>query len=171
MRITVEPIGYVSSSRAAAEDDRWDAEISTIRLLPEYGPESLLGLSDFSHVEVLYHFHKVDASRVIKGARHPRGNLSWPLTGIFAQRGKNRPNRLATTVCRLIRVEGMVLRVSGLDAIDGTPVLDVKPVMKEFLPRDSVTQPEWSHELMKDYWNQEPPTPSDTCAQGTRTQR
>jgi tRNA-Thr(GGU) m(6)t(6)A37 methyltransferase TsaA len=154
MRVTVEPIGYVSSSRAAADDDRWDTEISTIRLVSEYGPESLQGLEDFSHLEVLYHFHQVDASRVVKGARHPRGNVAWPLTGIFAQRGKNRPNRLGTTVCRLLRIEGTALHVSGLDAIDGTPVLDVKPVMKEFLPRGLVVQPEWSHELMKDYWNE-----------------
>ncbi len=154
MRVTVEPIGYVSSSRAAAEDDRWDAETSTIKLVPEYGSESLQGLADFSHLEVLYHFHKVDASAVVKGARHPRGNLAWPLTGVFAQRGRNRPNRLGTTLCRLVRIEGTVLHVAGLDAIDGTPVLDLKPVMKEFLPRGLLLQPAWSHELMKDYCSQ-----------------
>ena len=94
----------------------------------------------------------------MKGARHPRGNPAWPLTGIFAQRGRNRPNRLGTTICRLVRVEATVLQVSGLDAIDGTPVLDLKPVMKEFLPRGLVSQPEWSHDLMKDYWTLAPLT-------------
>ena len=152
MQVILEPIGYVSSSRAAAEDDRWDAEVSTIVLTSEYGSNSLVGLTDFSHIEVLFHFHKVDASRVVRGARHPRGNAEWPLVGIFAQRGKNRPNLLGTTSCQLVRVEGTALHVMGLDAIDGTPVLDIKPVMKEFLPRGLVVQPKWSHELMKDYW-------------------
>lgn len=152
MQVILEPIGYVSSSRAAAEDDRWDAEVSTIVLTSEYGSDSLVGLTDFSHIEVLFHFHEVDASRVVRGARHPRGNAEWPLTGIFVQRGKNRPNLLGTTSCQLVRVEGTALHVMGLDAIDGAPVLDIKPVMKEFLPRGLVAQPKWSHELMKGYW-------------------
>jgi tRNA-Thr(GGU) m(6)t(6)A37 methyltransferase TsaA len=154
LQIPVAPIGYVACSRAVAEDDRWDAETSIIQLAPRYGPESLLGLADFSHLEVLYHFHKIDASRVTPGARHPRGNPAWPLTGIFAQRGSTRPNRLGTTICRLIRVEGTAVHLSGLDAIDGTPVLDIKPVMTEFLPRGLVMQPAWSRELMKDYWDE-----------------
>ena len=154
MRITVEPVGYVSSSRVDAEDDRWDAETSTIRLAPGYGPESLQGLSEFSHVEVLFHFHKADASRIVTGARHPRENSAWPLTGIFAQRGRNRPNLLGSTVCRLVAVQGTTLEVCGLDAVDGTPVLDVKPVMQEFLPRGPLRQPRWSRELMKGYWSE-----------------
>jgi len=124
----------------------------TIQLAPGFDPESLVGLTDFSHIEVLYHFHKVDPSGVVKGARHPRDNLAWPLTGIFAQRGKNRPNRLGSTICRLLGIEGARLQVKGLDAIDGTPVLDLKPVMREFLPRGIVVQPAWSEELMKHYW-------------------
>jgi len=156
MYIAVDPIGYVSSTRTAAIDDRWDKETSAIQLVPGFGPDSLLGLRDFSHLEVLYHFHKVDAASVVTGARHPRGNPAWPLTGIFAQRGKSRPNRLGVTQCRLLGIEGVRLHVSGLDAIDGTPVLDLKPVMREFLPRGSVEQPRWSHELMKAYWAEEP---------------
>jgi tRNA-Thr(GGU) m(6)t(6)A37 methyltransferase TsaA len=154
MRVSVEPVGYVSSSRTAAEDDDWDAETSKIQLVPAYGPESLQGLADFSHVEILFHFHKADASRVVTGARHPRENRAWPLTGIFAQRGRNRPNLLGPTVCRLLGMQGTTLQVSGLDAIDGTPVLDIKPVMQEFLPRGPVRQPQWSRELMQGYWNE-----------------
>jgi len=156
MHIAVEPIGYVSSTRTAAVDDRWDDETSAIQLVPGFGPESLAGLTEFSHVEVLYHFHQVGPSDFERSARHPRGNLAWPLTGIFAQRGKNRPNRLGSTLCRLLGIEGTRLRVSGLDAIDGTPVLDLKPVMREFLPRGTVAQPAWSQELMKDYWGEKP---------------
>ncbi len=153
MRITLEPVGYVSCSRLVAADDGWDAETGSIRLVPGFGPEALQGLADFSHVEVLYHFHEADAARVVTGARYPRDNPAWPLTGIFAQRGRDRPNLLGSTVCKVVRVEGTTLHVSGLDAIHGTPVLDIKPVMQEFLPRGVVRQSAWSHELMKDYWS------------------
>jgi len=80
MPIAVEPIGYVSSTRTAGVDDRWDDETSTIQLAPGCDPESLVGLRVFSRIEVPYHFHKVDPSGAVKGARHPRGNLAWPLS-------------------------------------------------------------------------------------------
>jgi tRNA (Thr-GGU) A37 N-methylase len=89
---------------------------------------------------------------VERGARHPRGNTAWSKVGIFAQRGKGRPNRLGVTIVEIVGREGRVLTVTGLDAIDGTPVLDIKPVMTEFLPRTPVRQPGWSHELMRNYW-------------------
>jgi tRNA (Thr-GGU) A37 N-methylase len=72
--------------------------------------------------------------------------------GIFAQRAKDRPNRLGTTIVEIAGREGSVLTVIGLDAIDGTPVIDIKPVMAEFLPRGAIRQPQWSHELMRYYW-------------------
>jgi tRNA (Thr-GGU) A37 N-methylase len=78
--------------------------------------------------------------------------MEWPRVGIFAQRPKDRPNRIGVSVCRLLGVDGLELRVAGLDAVDGTPVLDVKPVMREFLPRGEIHQPAWATELMKDYW-------------------
>jgi tRNA (Thr-GGU) A37 N-methylase len=72
--------------------------------------------------------------------------------GIFAQRGKNRTNRLGATVVKVLRRDGRQLHVQGRDAIDGTPVLDIKPVMREFLLREEVIQPDWVTELMKNYW-------------------
>jgi tRNA (Thr-GGU) A37 N-methylase len=66
-----------------------------------------------------------------------------------------RPNRLGATVVRILGRSGRVLQVGGLDAIDGTPVLDIKPVMKEFLPREPVTQAAWSSQLMRSYWRRE----------------
>ncbi|MFD0476032.1 TrmO family methyltransferase [Nonomuraea thailandensis] len=80
------------------------------------------------------------------------GNPDWPEVGIFAQRGKNRPNRLGVSRCRLLAVEGLDLRVRGLDAIDGTPVLDVKPYMAEFGPQGETVQPAWATELMRAYY-------------------
>ncbi|MGD1073099.1 MAG: SAM-dependent methyltransferase [Bryobacteraceae bacterium] len=135
-----------------AEDDFWGGEEACISLTGQFTAQALQGLTDFSHVEVLYLLHEVEPSKTVTGARHPRNNKEWPAVGIFAQRGKNRPNRIGSTICRVIRVEGTTLYVSELDAINGTPVLDIKPVMVEFLPRQEVHQPAWSHELMRQYW-------------------
>lgn len=152
MTVNVQPIGFVEAARKQAEDDFWGGEEASIHLTPEFTSEALAGLADFSHVEIIFLFHQVDPSKIVTGARHPRNNPSWPLTGIFAQRGKNRPNRIGSTICRVLRVEGTRLYISELDAIDGTPVLDIKPVMVEFLPRQQVRQPDWSRELMSSYW-------------------
>ncbi len=152
MSFTVDPIAFVKARRTQAEDDNWGEEIARIELAAPYGPDSLQGLAEFSHVEVLFVFHQVDEARIVTGARHPRNNPAWPAVGIFAQRGKNRPNRIGSTICRVLGVEGTTVIVAELDAIDGTPVLDIKPVMREFLPRHPVTQPAWSRELMAAYW-------------------
>jgi tRNA-Thr(GGU) m(6)t(6)A37 methyltransferase TsaA len=150
---TAQAIGFVEATRKRSEDDFWGREEACIVLADQFTPDALRGLTDFSHVEILYVFHEVDPSKIITGARHPRNNKAWPAVGIFAQRGKNRPNRIGSTICRLIRVEGTRVYVVELDAIDGTPVLDIKPVMAEFLPREEIRQPAWSHELMRNYWS------------------
>jgi len=151
----IEPIGYVQASRKVAEDDFWGNTRSVIQLVESLGPEALEGLQEFSHVEVIFVFDKVDSAKIVTGARHPRNNTSWPRIGIFAQRGKNRPNRLGSTICRVASIDGRTLTVDELDAIDGTPVVDLKPVMSEFLPRTSVSQPAWSKELMQQYWDED----------------
>jgi len=148
----LEPIGYVRSSRADLVDDGWDRVSARIELATAFGPEALDGIEEFSHIEVLFVFDRVSETDVERGARHPRGNPSWPRVGIFAQRAKNRPNRLGATIVELQGRNGRVLTVAGLDAVDGTPVVDIKPVMTEFLPRTPVRQPAWSHELMRGYW-------------------
>ena len=152
MTIELEPIGHVHAVRPYAEDDFWGGEEATITLAAGFTAEALQGLSDFSHAEIIFLFHEVEPAKVVAGARHPRNNENWPAVGIFAQRGKNRPNRIGTTICRVLRCEGTSLVVTELDAIDGTPVLDIKPVLAEFLPRENVVQPEWSRELMRQYW-------------------
>jgi tRNA-Thr(GGU) m(6)t(6)A37 methyltransferase TsaA len=152
--VTLTPIGLVRSTRTEATDDGWDAELVSIALdETRFGPEALAGLESFSHVEVITLLHRVDPEAVETGARHPRGNPDWPRVGIFAQRGKDRPNRLGSTVCRVLRVEGTVLHVAGLDAIDGTPVLDIKPWMDGFAPRGMRRQPEWADAIMEGYWS------------------
>jgi tRNA-Thr(GGU) m(6)t(6)A37 methyltransferase TsaA len=152
MPFVVEPIGYVHATRPHPEDDFWGNEEARIELVPTLSSEALQGLAEFSHAEILFFFHQVQDAKITSGARHPRNNPNWPLVGIFAQRGKNRPNRIGSTICRILRVQGTSLVVAELDAIDGTPVLDIKPVMQEFLPKQPVQQPSWSHELMAQYW-------------------
>ncbi len=152
MKITLEPIGYVRARRSTLEDDYWGNAEALIELAEHLPPDSLVGLETFSHAEIIFYFDQVDAAKIVVGARHPRNNPDWPKVGIFAQRGKNRPNQLGLTTVRILGVEGRHLRVAELDAVDGTPVLDIKPVMKEFLPRTPVQQPDWSHELMRAYW-------------------
>ncbi|HMK11409.1 MAG TPA: SAM-dependent methyltransferase [Acidimicrobiales bacterium] len=151
--ITVRPIGHVRSTRSAAEDDDWDAVGASIVLDPAaVDDDATLGLGTFSHIEVVYVFHLVDEAKACRGARHPRGRDDWPLTGILAQRAKDRPNRIGVTTCRLDAVDGRTLRVTGLDAIDGTPVLDIKPAMSGFAPRGELREPDWALELMDGYW-------------------
>ncbi|MFF5423696.1 MULTISPECIES: SAM-dependent methyltransferase [unclassified Streptomyces] len=150
--VVTTPVGRVVGGRADVLDDAWGGVAAVIRLDDRFGPDALAGLDAFSHVEVVYHFDRVPVEKVETGARHPRGNAGWPLVGIFAQRGKNRPNRLGVSRCRLLRVDGRELHVEGLDAVDGTPVLDIKPYMSEFGPRGPVTQPEWATEIMSRYY-------------------
>ena len=151
MDFTMTPIGYVRGGRAEVEDDAWGSVTARIEL-DGFAAEALLALDDFSHVEVLFVFDRVDPDGVCRGARHPRGRVDWPLVGIFAQRAKDRPNRIGSTVCEVVAVDGTALEVRGLDAVDGTPVLDLKPWMDEFAPRGERRQPAWAAELMRDYW-------------------
>ncbi|HEX8899664.1 SAM-dependent methyltransferase [Vitreimonas sp.] len=154
MKAEVSAIATVRSPRKDLSDDFWGAVEAEIVLEEAFGPEALFGLTDFSHVEVLFLMHQVDPAKIETGARHPRERADWPLVGIFGQRGKARPNRIGLTRATIAAVEGRVLRVRGLDAIDGTPVLDIKPWMDEFAPIGETRQPAWASELMRDYFKE-----------------
>ncbi len=150
--IILQPVAAVHNARPATGDDYWGGVISEIRVDDSLPAECLDGIDSFSYVEVIYYFHDMDEAKIVTGARHPRNNAAWPKIGIFAQRGKFRPNRLGLTIAKVIRREGRSLWVENLDAIDGTPVLDIKPVMREFLPDGPVRQPDWAGEIMARYW-------------------
>jgi tRNA (Thr-GGU) A37 N-methylase len=153
MQYTMTPIGTVVGGRSEAIDDAWGEVVSTVVLDPRrLDADAAVGLEGFSHVEVVFVFDRVDPLDVVSGTRHPRANPNWPKVGILAQRARLRPNRIGVTVCELVSVAGTELTVRGLDAIDGSPVLDVKPYMAEFAPRGATRQPAWSSELMRDYW-------------------
>nr|MBA2403838.1 SAM-dependent methyltransferase [Bdellovibrionales bacterium] len=112
MKITMTAIGTVRSTRKDVSDDNWDAETMSIELdTDQFSSEALAGLSDFSHVEILFYMDQVDQAKIEKSARHPRNNSAWPKVGIFAQRGKNRPNQIGATFCRIVKVEGNTLQV------------------------------------------------------------
>ncbi len=150
--ISLEPIGVVVGGRTTLDDDEWGAVESIIRLAADrFAPDVVTGLDTFSHLCVVFQFHLVDEADIVTGARHPRGNPDWPSVGMFAQRAKMRPNRLGVSNCALVAVDGLELHVRGLDAVDGTPVLDIKPFMREFEPT-ATHQPAWATELMEGYY-------------------
>jgi tRNA-Thr(GGU) m(6)t(6)A37 methyltransferase TsaA len=151
--LILTPIGTVSNAIASPQDDHWGDVISQLVIDAEqFTPESLQGIEEFSHLEVIYVMHQVDPAAIPIGARHPRNLTFLPKVGIFAQRPKARPNRIGLSRCRLLSREGMILTVQGLDAIDGSPLLDIKPYFFEFGPREEVSQPEWTHEIMRNYY-------------------
>lgn len=163
MEITMRPIGYVRNNRQSLHDDYWGQTTSTIEIAEWMGDDALIGIEHFSHVEIIFFFHAVDPNTVVYDSRHPRNNPGWPKVGILAQRGKNRPNRIGLTTARVLAAAGRQLTVTDLDAIDGTPILDIKPVLHEFEPQGRLHQPPWATELMACYWEVETKnhTPND----------
>jgi tRNA-Thr(GGU) m(6)t(6)A37 methyltransferase TsaA len=154
VNIALAGIGRIRSSRAEPADrgHGWSRERATIELDPEqFDTDSVRGLADFSHLELIFVMHQVDRSAVV-GARRPAGRADWPLTGIFAQRFSVRPNAIGLTRCRILDVRGLSIEVADCDAIDGTPVLDLKPWFEQYGPRGRVRQPAWADELLQGYW-------------------
>ena len=153
MKIELQPIAYVRGGRAEAIDDAWGDVRTHIELDGErFSAESIAGLDAFSHLVVVFFFHKVGPSAIETTARHPRENPAWPKVGVFAQRGKDRPNLLGVSTCRILGVDGLKILVQGLDAVDGSPVLDLKPHMTGFTPRGEIFEPQWAREVMANYW-------------------
>ena len=151
--IVVHPIGWVKNERRDRRNDQWGGVVSTVLLDPaQFDVRVVRGLEDFSHLEVLFHFDRNPPEEECRSTCHPRDNPAWPPVGIFAQRASARPNRLGVTRCHLLQVDGLRLTVECLDALDGTPVLDIKPYLEEFGPRGPVRQPRWTRELMQGYY-------------------
>jgi len=151
MEIKLNPIAFVRNKRISPTDDFWGEVISEIELADQVPSDAFEGISAFSHLEIIYHFNKSNPGDIIYSGR-PRGNPSYSITGIFAQRKRDRPNAIGLCTVQLIEHSGRSLKVMFLDAIDGTPILDIKPVMKEFQARGEIRQPFWATDLMKDYW-------------------
>jgi tRNA-Thr(GGU) m(6)t(6)A37 methyltransferase TsaA len=156
MALTVTPIGTVRCGRAdPQETDHWADVESVIEVAERFGDEPFTGLADFSHVEVVFVFDRLAERPDYRRPLRPRGRAELPAVGVFADRGPRRPNRIGCTICEIVSVAGRCLRVRGLDAVDGTPVLDIKPVLRQFLP-ERVRQPAWVDALMRDYFTPDP---------------
>ncbi|OCX51852.1 tRNA (N6-threonylcarbamoyladenosine(37)-N6)-methyltransferase TrmO [Mucilaginibacter sp. PPCGB 2223] len=151
MQIVLKPIATVRNKRTGPIDDFWGDTISEITLADDIPTEALDNIEAFSHLEIIYYFDQVDQSKIVY-AGHPRGNPDYPKMGILCQRKKDRPNRLGLCTVELVEHTGRTIKVKYLDAIDGTPVLDIKPVMKEFTLNGEIKQPAWVADLMRDYW-------------------
>lgn len=151
MDIILQPIAYVTNNRTEASDDHWGEVISEITLLPHIPEAAFDRITDFSQLEIIYYFDQVHPGDIVFSG-HPRGNSAYPKSGIYSQRRKDRPNRLGLCRVQLLEQQGRTLRVKYLDAIHGTPVLDIKPVFREFELQQTIKQPGWVAELMQQYW-------------------
>ncbi|MGB1247447.1 MAG: SAM-dependent methyltransferase [Chitinophagales bacterium] len=152
MNITLKPIAFVKNSRTEVIDDNWSTIISEIHLAEEIMSEAFEGIQDFSHLQIIFYMDRVDDKKAIAQCRHPRNNQSLPKLGTYAQRNKNRPNKLGLTTVELVERKDRILIVKNLDTIDGTVILDIKPVMQEFQPKGEIKEPQWTSEIMKNYW-------------------
>jgi tRNA (adenine37-N6)-methyltransferase len=151
---TVEPIAHVIGGRIEPTDDYWGGTHAIIRIDgTRFTTDATRGLDEFSHLEVVFRFHLTDPADLNLGARRPRDNPDWPEVGVFGHRNMRRINWLGVSRCRLIKVDGLDLHVEELDAVDGTPILDIKPWFAEFAPRGPLHQPPWTTQMLGKYFD------------------
>lgn len=117
MEFTIKPIAFVKNSRREVLDDNWAGVISDIELAETIPSETLDGIEDFSHLELIYFFDQVNENEVVLKSAHPRENPNWPKVGIFAQRKKNRPNRIGLCTVKLLKKEGRTITVQYLELL------------------------------------------------------
>ena len=149
--INLNPIGHIVSPAEETVDEKWGCVFSRVILLPEYAG-GLDGLDGFSHAIIVTYLNKAKYEPAKHLKRRPRGLESMPLVGIFSQRSKDRPNPIGVTTVKVVRVETDHLEVQGLDVINGTPVLDIKPYYPQCDKIENPQTPEWVAELMQDYF-------------------
>jgi tRNA-Thr(GGU) m(6)t(6)A37 methyltransferase TsaA len=147
----VEPIGILKSPVTETTDENWGNVVSEIHLAPNLAL-GLTGIDQFQYIIVIFHMHKSSFDPKSDLIRRPQGRPDMPEVGIFAQRAKHRPNPIGITTVQLTKVDGNVLTVKGLDAIDGTPILDIKPYYPAFDRIEEPRGPEWVKRLMEKYF-------------------
>ncbi|MFZ1063018.1 MAG: TrmO family methyltransferase [Acidimicrobiales bacterium] len=152
MNHVVRSIAYIRNDRSEALDDNWDDVVSVVELAHDVPSEALRGLEDFSHVEIVFYADWADDVPPGPWHRHPRGNQQWPDVGVFSQRNKDRPNRILLSTVAIDALAERSFTVRGLDGIDGTPVLDIKPVFRWSVPRGELRVPAWSEQLGEQYF-------------------
>ena len=147
----MEWIGVIYNGVKEPTDEGWGRIESEI-VLDETFANGLDGIEAFSHILVLYWMHRAAEAEPVRMCRRPQGRSDMPEVGIFAQRARHRPNPIGVTAVRLLRRDKNRLVVRGLDAINGTPVVDVKPYVSQFDAVDSPTAPAWMSQLMERYF-------------------
>ncbi len=149
--IKIQPVGYVSSPVTSKVDENWGKIKSEIVLERSFSG-AFLGLEGFSHAIIVTYLHEAKYQKEKHLKRRPRNLETMPLVGIFSQRVKDRPNPIGITVVEIVKVQGDVLEVKGLDVINGTPVIDVKPYYPQYDKVDDSKVPEWVNILMQGYF-------------------
>ena len=139
--ITLKAIGIVRSEIKQPVRRDYAKVVSEI-VIDSSLTEALDGLDEFSHIIVLYWMHQATSGKVPLKV-HPRGKPELPLVGLFATRSPNRPNPIGKATVRLLQCQDNILRVEGLDAIDGTPVIDIKPYIPRYDSAANTTEPQW----------------------------
>jgi tRNA-Thr(GGU) m(6)t(6)A37 methyltransferase TsaA len=145
--ITMKPVGYVRTD-AVGDEVKDKSRTSEIVVHPELVP-ALDGIADYSHLHVLFWMHEIPEEKRTMLKVHPRGRTDLPLMGAFAVRTNLRPNPIGLTIVQLLKVKGNVLTVRGLDAFNGTPVLDIKPYDSWDIATD-IKVPAWWTKLEED---------------------
>ncbi|MCL2253451.1 MAG: tRNA (N6-threonylcarbamoyladenosine(37)-N6)-methyltransferase TrmO [Lachnospiraceae bacterium] len=146
-----EAIGTVKSNATEKVDHNWGDIVSEI-IIKEELQIGLKGLEDFSHVIIIYHLSEASFIKEKHLTRKPQGRDDMPTVGIFSQRAKDRPNAIGVTSVKLLSIEQNIVKVQGLDAINGTPILDIKPYYPQYDMKENATVPEWVNVLMADYF-------------------
>jgi tRNA-Thr(GGU) m(6)t(6)A37 methyltransferase TsaA len=141
-RISLMPIGRVTNGIEYPGDVKWETIVSEVVIAPQL-VEALDGVDGFSHIVIIFYLNKVDEDRRSLLKVHPERKEELPLVGVFATRSPVRPNPIGVTVVKLLERRENVLRVLGLDAYDGTPVLDVKPYLRRGDLVEEATMPDW----------------------------
>jgi len=144
-------MGVVCNEVKEPVDEGWGRVVSEI-VLDEALADGMDGIEAFSHVLILYWMHRAAEAEPVRMRRRPQGRQDMPEVGIFAQRARHRPNPIGVTAVELLRREKNRLVVRGLDAINGTPVLDVKPYVPQFDAVKSPRVPAWIDQLMEGYF-------------------
>ncbi|MBU2608936.1 MAG: tRNA (N6-threonylcarbamoyladenosine(37)-N6)-methyltransferase TrmO [Chloroflexi bacterium] len=135
--MTLKAIGFVRNEIKRPMREGWEKVVSEI-VVENNLTDALDDLEEFSHITVIFWMHLVDTSVQLPHKVHPMGRGELPLVGLFATRSPHRPNPLGETTVRLLKRRANVLTVEGLDAVDGTPVIDIKPYLQRY---DSTTNP------------------------------
>ncbi|MEK7281702.1 MAG: tRNA (N6-threonylcarbamoyladenosine(37)-N6)-methyltransferase TrmO [Chloroflexota bacterium] len=143
MKLVLAPIGIVRNGIDELHGQSWAEVVSQIELKPEL-EAALDGIEGFSHIVVVFWCHRVQGE--FPTNVHPCRRQDLPLVGVFASRSPHRPNSIGLTTVRLSKKEGRVLHVQGLDAVEGTPVLDIKPYSPRYNPLHA-SVPEWMEKL------------------------